>query len=138
MKLNYWLVAVAIVISLLLSSLGIKPIFSEGKPKYSDIVDTVVSQNVSEGENRINFGYITDAYPISSSSGYNSVDGYCGEILNLLRFKNYEVQSFKVDYQSRFNGYVTVNKEKIKLAVECGPNTITTRRKNKLKNLKID
>ena len=138
MKLNYWLVAVVIVISLLLSSLGIKPIFSEGKPKYSDIVDTVVSQNVSEGENRINFGYITDAYPISSSSGYNSVDGYCGEILNLLRFKNYEVQSFKVDYQSRFNGYVTVNKEKIKLAVECGPNTITTRRKNKLKNLKID
>ena len=53
--------------------------------------------------NYINFGYITDAYPISSSSDYISVDGYCGELLKLLRFKDYDVQLFKVDYQSRFN-----------------------------------
>ncbi|MDJ0745594.1 MAG: transporter substrate-binding domain-containing protein [Xenococcaceae cyanobacterium MO_167.B27] len=82
------------------------------------------------------FGYVEDAYPISSKDT-GLFKGYCTELEKYLQEeKKYRFNSIIINPIDRFKQTDKYeNKLPKKLAIDCGPNTITPNRSQKLEGI---
>lgn len=87
------------------------------------------------------FGYLPDSYPVSLNKG-NSFSGYCHDLMLHLEKKldmEFEFEEAIVPYENRFTRSAVKKNQgnqkirKSQLLIECGPNTINSERRDKLK-----
>jgi hypothetical protein len=141
MKLNYWLVLAAIAITLFLSSPGITQITADKPLVSSEELDIkkYVAQNTSssaEGSDILYFGYGEDTSPISYK--YNGEFlGYCRQLVDYLKNNSFTIKEIPLTLDERFKGKVKPDnsKEFVHLAGECGANTITQEREDKIRKI---
>lgn len=108
-------------------------------PPYSNSSQPITDQE-PETPDVLYFGYVPDASPISYEQDEH-FSGYCYELMNYLKEKNYTFQPAEIKYINRFErkAYKTkINDDGIaeieevpkeNLIIECAANTITEERK---------
>ncbi len=136
MRYKYcFIITLATVIIAILSSPG----KTQVKPHNSEETSTSSQQPTPEQPKILYFGMLEDSSPISSKSGTNDQSTFCGKLFSHLKkeYDSPEIQFQAIDlrYTERFAKEIRRDNSNITLAVECGPNTITTEREEKIKNI---
>lgn len=138
-KLKYFVVTAIAIVSMLTLFGTIQIPLSASTSVLREKSQIVAQSGNSQGdsENKIIFGYIADAPPVSSQQGA-FISGYCGDLKEYLKDKGWQLDPVAMQYSERFNAFETLRDSVIQgkqPAIECGPNTKTIPREDNLNKI---
>ncbi len=139
MRLKYCLIASIVIISTLIFS-GLTQIPLSASVTFLQTHDQLIAQSENLQANpgdKIIFGYIEDAPPVSIKSGA-IVSGYCNQLATYLGQQGLQLELVPMQFSQRFRAFETIRDSVIQEkqpAIECGPSTKTIQREKDLEKL---